>query len=165
MLALARALAAEPLAHVEVLVVSTGCEESGMAGMRAFLREYGTELWPGLTFVLGLDTLGAGTPIACAVEGPILGHRYRREDLALLDEGARRAGLPEPERWRIGGWTDPILARFARLPAASLLSMGPAGIPAYHLPQDVPGNVDWACVERCLALAAGTVDAFAERRP
>jgi acetylornithine deacetylase/succinyl-diaminopimelate desuccinylase-like protein len=159
-LELARRFAAEPLDGVDVEIVSTGCEESGMGGMAAYLRKKGVRP---LFFVLGLDTLGAGTPIVCRAEGTILTHRYRDEDLELADAGARRAGLEPPQRWRIGGWTDPILARFAGLPALSLLSMGPGYFPNYHRVTDVPAAVDWDSVDRCLALADGIAREFAGR--
>ena len=158
---LASELAAAPLEHVEVVLLAPGCEESGMGGMAAFLRAHGAALRGRHALVLSLDTLGAGTPIVAAGEGTIREHRYRSEDLALADAGAARAGEPPPERWRIGGWTDPILARFAGLPAISLLSMGPGHMPNYHRPTDTPDRVDWPCVEHCARIARGTADAFA----
>jgi hypothetical protein len=160
-LALAERFAADPLDGVEIVIASTGCEESGMGGMGAFLRTHGDS---SRACVLGLDTLGAGTPIVARAEGTILTHRYRDEDLELADAGARRAGVEPPQRWRIGGWTDPILARFAGIPAISLLSMGPKGtFTNYHRPTDVPQAVDWDSVERCLALADGIAREFASR--
>lgn len=156
-------LLAEPLDGVEVIVLSNGCEESGMGGMAAFLRAHKGELDPAKTLVLGLDTLGAGTPIVCRAEGTMLTHRYRDEDLALADEGARLAGLEPPQRWRIGGWTDPILARFAGLPTISMLSMGPGHFPNYHRMTDVPEHVDWDCAERCVRLAHGIAQGWVGR--
>jgi acetylornithine deacetylase/succinyl-diaminopimelate desuccinylase-like protein len=154
LLALAGRFAAAPLPGVEVVLASMGCEEAGMGGMAAFLRDH--PLDPATSFVLGLDTLGAGRPILARAEGALLAHRYRPGDLALVDAGARRAGRPPPERWRLGGWTDPILARFAGLPAACLLSVGPdGGFSHYHLPSDTPDRVDWASVEACAEIAAG----------
>lgn len=156
MLELARELAADPLPCVAVLLVAPGCEESGMGGMAAFLRAHGGELEASRTLVLGLDTLGAGQPIVCSGEGTILEHRYRDEDLALADAGAARAGVDPPQRWRIGGWTDPILARFAGLPAISLLSIGPRGtFTNYHRPTDTLARVDWDSVAQCARLARG----------
>src|SRR3712207_7633711 len=38
------------------------------------------------------------------------------------DRGAARAGMPPPRRVQLGGWTDPLLAVHAGLPALSLLS-------------------------------------------
>jgi Peptidase family M28 len=133
-----------------------------VGGMAAFLRAHRTRLISApRVLVLSLDTLGAGTPIVAAGEGTILEHRYRPVDLALADAGAARAGEPAPERWCIGGWTDPVLARFAGPPAISLLSMGPGHLPDYHRPTDTPDRVDWACAARWVRIAKGIADAFA----
>lgn len=153
---LVRALAAERPGGLEVVALLPGCEESGMGGMAAFLRSHGPGLDPASTLVLSLDTLGAGTPIVAAAEGTILTHRYAEADLALADRGAARAGHAAPQRWRIGGWTDPILARFAGLRAISLLSIGPRGtFTNYHRPTDTADRVDWDSVEACAEIAAG----------
>jgi hypothetical protein len=160
--AAALALLADPPPGVALVGVFCGCEESGMAGMRDWLAGEGRALEPDL--VLGLDTLGAGTPIVLRAEGTLLPHAYAVEDLALADAGAARAGQPPPERWRIGGWTDAILARFAGLPAISLLSIGPGGaFTSYHRDTDTPDRVDWASVDACLALARGIVEEVAAR--
>jgi len=159
---LVRALAAERPGGLEVVALLAGCEESGMGGMAAFLRSRGVELDRASTLVLGLDTLGAGTSIVAAAEGTILTHRYAEADLALADRGAARAAHPAPQRWRIGGWTDPILASFAGLRAISLLSIGPRGtFTNYHRPTDTPDRVDWASVEACAEIAAGIVAEWA----
>ena len=131
-----------------------------MGGMRQALADH--PLDPSRSFVLGLDTVGSGTPVLAAAEGGVLPHRYRDEDLAVVDRGAAAAGHDTPERWRIGGWTDPILARFRGLPSASLLSVGEHGMYThYHRMDDLPQHVDVACVERCAAIATGTARAFA----
>lgn len=150
-----------PLPGVEVQVWSVGSEESGMDGMRAALSA--NPLDPDSTFILGLDTLGAGKPILAASEGTILEHRYANEDMDLVDRAADAAGLGRPERWRIGGWTDPILGVFAGIPTVSLLSIGPEGLfTNYHLPTDTADNVNYESVEDCIKLARATIDALAE---
>jgi hypothetical protein len=113
--------------------------------------------------LLGLDTLGAGTPIVCTGEGAMGEHRYAERDIGLVEEGATTAGQPLPQRWRIGGWTDPVLAVHRGLPAASVLSMGPGYFPHYHHPTDTPEHVNWESVQACARIAAGTVAAFAGR--
>ncbi|HSD80566.1 MAG TPA: M28 family peptidase, partial [Solirubrobacteraceae bacterium] len=163
LLDLVRGLAAEPLAGVDVVAVCPGGEEAGMGGFHAALGALAGGLDPARTVVVGLDTLGAGTPIVAAAEGALRTHRYREADLALAAAGAARAGEPAPQRWRIGGWTDPLLALRSGLPAVSLLSMGPGYFPHYHHPTDLPEHVDWDCVARCGRIAAGTVLAAAER--
>ena len=156
LLALAAELAADPLPATDVVLLSAGCEESGMGGMAAYLRDHAPD--PARTFVLGLDTLGAGTPIQLRAEGVIRAHAYGERDLDRVDAAAAAAGLPAPPRWRLGGWTDPILARFAGIPAVSILSMGGGMIPEYHRPTDTPERVDWGCVDACLALARAVLE-------
>ncbi len=160
---LARSLKATPPDGVEVLVALTGGEEAGMGGMAALMDRDAETLDPRSTFVLGLDTLGAGEPIVCDAEGPMRDQRYADRDNALVEEGAAMVGASAPRRWRIGGWTDPILAVHRGIPAASLLSMGPGYFPHYHRPSDTPDNVDWSSVEACARIAAGTIRAFDRR--
>ncbi len=160
---LARALSAEPPLDADIILALVGGEEAGMGGMASFLDSHGDTLRSGEAFVLGLDTLGAGTPIVCTGEGAMREQRYREGDVALVEHGARIAGAPPPERWRIGAWTDPILAVHRGIPSASVLSMGPGYFPHYHHPTDLPEHVDWASVAACSRIAAGTISAFAAR--
>jgi acetylornithine deacetylase/succinyl-diaminopimelate desuccinylase-like protein len=162
LLALAGRLASDPLDETEVLLVFPGAEEAGMGGMRAFLAAH--ELDPARTFVLGLDTVGSGTPVVARAEGALLAHAYRDADLDVVDRGARHAGVAEPQRWRIAAYTDPVLALFAGLPAASVLSVGEHGMYThYHRPDDLPEHVDTGCVERCVEIAEGTARVFSAR--
>ena len=163
-LALVERLAAEPQAGLEVIALLTGCEESGMGGMRAWLGERDAGLDPSTTLVLGLDTLGAGEPAVVREEGPFRPERYRGADIERADRGAARVGLPSPRRVRLGAWTDPILAVHAGLPAVSLVSVRENAFTNYHLPTDTPDRVDWASVDACVRLAAGIAEDFAEGR-
>jgi hypothetical protein len=154
---LTRRLATAPAAGTEVLVVAPGAEEAGMGGMRAFLRAHAGELAPARTFVLNLDTLGSGTPAVATHESTLLPHAYRGEDVARVEAAAARAGVAL-RRFRAGAFTDGILAVFAGLPAASLLSLGPGDRYAnYHLPGDTADGVDPACLEACVAVAEQVV--------
>ena len=161
---LMRRFAADPPHRCEVIAVVPGAEESGMGGMRAWLRAEGARLDPHSTLVLGLDTLGAGDPVVLEGEGPPRAVRYRGEDLAWADRGAVRAGLDRPQRVRLGGWTDPALARLAGLPTISLLSMRDRSFTNYHLPSDTPDRVDWRSVAACMRLADATAREWSEAR-
>lgn len=161
-IALVERFVADPLPGVDVVCLLPGSEESGMGGMGAFMAREGVALDPRRTLVLGLDTLGAGEPIVLSAEGPLWRVDYAPEDLALADAGAARAGLPAPRRYRLGGWTDPVLARLAGLPAISLLSLRGNVFSDYHRPTDTPDRVDWDSVAACLAIAEGTARAWAE---
>jgi acetylornithine deacetylase/succinyl-diaminopimelate desuccinylase-like protein len=156
LLALAEHFAAHPLPHTDLILVAPGCEESGMGGTAAFLK--GSDP---LSLFLSLDTLGSGTPIVVESEATLFPHAYAEEDLALAEAGAARAGVAAPERWRVGAWTDAILARFAGHRAISLLSVGPEGIYTnWHLPTDTAERVDFASVEACTRIAAGIAEAY-----
>jgi hypothetical protein len=148
----------EPLPGTELIALFPGCEESGMGGMAAWLGEQALD--PSRTLVLGLDTLGAGEPAVLAAEGPPRRQRYRPEDLEWADRGAARAGMPEPRRFTVGGWTDPVLALMRGLPAISLVSVRDGGFTNYHLPTDTPDRVDWGSVERCVRLGAGIAESW-----
>ncbi len=160
-LALVHEFAHRRLDGTEVVVVLPGCEESGMGGMAAWIRREGVQLDPASTLVLGLDTLGAGEPAILSAEGPVRRERYPEQVLALADRGAALAGLDPPRRWRIGGWTDPVLAVQAGLPAVSIVSTRDGGFTNYHLPTDTADRVDWQSVERSVRLAGGTARDFA----
>jgi hypothetical protein len=135
-----------------------------MGGMAEWLRSAGARaLDPSTTLVLGLDTLGAGEPVVLAAEGPPRRQRYRLRDLEWADRGAALEGLPKPRRFTIGGWTDPVLALMAGLPAISLLSVRGTGFTNYHLPSDTPDRVDWESVDRCLRLADGVARAWSRQ--
>ena len=150
-LEVARRLAEDPVEDADVLLVFPGAEEAGMGGMRAFLDAH--DLDPQTTFVIGLDTVGSGEPILAKAEGALLG-RYREEDLARVERAADAHGIERPERWRIGAWTDPILARHRGIPAVSILSVDPATgmYTRYHRADDLPEHVDVTSVERCARL-------------
>jgi Zn-dependent M28 family amino/carboxypeptidase len=158
-LELARRLRDAPLDGIEVVLVLPGSEESGMGGMAAFLDTH--PLDPHTTFVLGLDTVGSGRPVIAVGEATLLPHAYREQDVALVERAALGAGLEAPERWRMGAWTDPVLATYRGLPAVSLLSVGPGGHHTnYHVPGDTADRVDLMCVERCTAIAEATARAL-----
>lgn len=152
MLALVQRLATERPDGLEVIALAPGCEESGMGGMSAWLRGAGARLDPGTTLVLGLDTIGSGEPIVLEAEGGLWRVHYREHEVSRAQRAAGRAGV-RLRRWRIGGWTDPVLARLAGLPAISLLSVRDGGFPNYHRPSDIPAHVDFSCVQRCVEAA------------
>ena len=149
-LAVAARLARDRPAGLEVVVLLCGCEESGMGGMAAWMRAEGRALDSATTLVVGLDTVGSGEPVVLEAEGGLWPVRYREEDVALAERAAGRAPGCALRRWRLGAWTDPVLARLGGLPAVSLLSVREGGFPNYHLPADTPEQVDYGCLEACV---------------
>ena len=127
-LAVASQLARERPDGLEVVVLLCGCEESGMGGMAAWMRSEGSLLDSATTLVLGLDTVGSGEPIVLSAEGGAWPVRYRETDVAFAEVAAAGVGV-RLRRWRLGAWTDPVLARLGGLPALSILSVRRGGLP------------------------------------
>ena len=130
-----RALADDRPEGLEVVAVFPGSEESGMDGMRAWLAD--ARLDPATTLVVGLDTIGSGEPVVLEAEGGLWPVRYREADVALVERAAHEAGV-ELKRWRLGAWTDAVLARLRGLPAVSILSVKDGGFPTTTSPATVP---------------------------
>ena len=152
-LAVAGRLARDRPDGLEVVLLLCGSEESGMGGMAAWMRTEGQQLDSATTLVLGLDTVGSGEPVVLEAEGGLWPVRYREEDVAFAERAAHSVGV-RLRRWRLGAWTDPVLARLGGLPTLSLLSVRQGGFPNYHLPQDVPEQVDYGCLEACVSASA-----------
>ena len=68
-LSLAERLRDEPAEHLDVWVVITGGEECGGEGFRSFIRGRRKDLDPKSTFVLAVDSVGAGEVRWVAAEG------------------------------------------------------------------------------------------------
>ncbi len=139
-LELARELAAEPLADTRVIVLLTGCEESGLLGSHAFLRSRDTSGWLFLNF----DNVGAGTLHYVKREG--VAQKWDADPrLIPIAERIRTArpdlGL-EPSDGPIGLTYDvtPVLARGGR--GLTLVAGTDGVIPNYHWPTDITANVD-----------------------
>jgi hypothetical protein len=127
-----------------------------MGGFAAWLRGRGRELDPPATLVLGLDTLGSGTPIVAEAEGALRTHRYRATGPRAGRRG-RRPGPPSRTAAVAHRRLDGPAAGTARRHPRHLAPLHGAGLlPHYHHPTDVPAHVDWASVEHCARIAAGT---------
>jgi hypothetical protein len=87
LLALAERLQQEPLAHTEVWLAFTGCEESGCDGMRVFLDEYGEELKE--AFFLDFELVGIGERLGYLQSEGIL---HKQHILAPVEGLAQEVG-------------------------------------------------------------------------
>ena len=136
-LQLAAECAAAPLAHTEVDVLVTGCEESGILGAQAYARRH--RLRAAETTFINFDTVGGDVPLTYimregtgAVTRPasprLVKHleeiATRRPDLGLTPADTT-PGLPtDATPMRARGWE-----------AVTLLAQGDT-VPHYHWPTD-----------------------------
>jgi hypothetical protein len=154
LVALAELLRDRPIPGLRVLLVSCGAEETLQDGIRAFVARHRHELDPATTRFVNLDTVGSPHLVLLEAEGPV-----RMEEYAgpwLRDLFAARAGslgIALHRGYRARASTDSVIPSRAGYPIATLVSMTDWRSPAnYHLPTDVPGNLDYATVARATGL-------------
>jgi len=159
--AIARELAARPLESTRVVFLATGCEESGTAGMRAFLEAHHGE-WEDWLF-LNLDGVAAPATLRFLPREGI--SRIYKADpglVAICEAVARdHPGVGLQGATRLVGLTydaTPVMARKGR---AITLSAQDKIIPNYHTANDVPEALDGGVLARALeatSLIAAAVD-------
>ena len=150
-LQLAAECAAAPLAHTEVDVLVTGCEESGILGAQAYARRH--TLRAAETTFINFDTVGGDVPLTYIMrEGTGAVTRPASPRLVrLLEEiGSRRPDLGlERADTTPGLPTDATPMRARGWEAVTLLAQGET-VPHYHWPTDTYENVAPAAINRAL---------------
>jgi Peptidase family M28 len=151
-LELASQAAAEPLESTRIVVLITGCEESGLLGAKAFLRRRDTSGWLFLNF----DSVGSTATLRYTrAEGMVRKWACDPGLVALAEDVAEarpELGL-EPSQGPIGLTYDATVA-LARGGRALTFVAGDRGrIPNYHQPSDTVANLDPRTLAR--AVAAG----------
>jgi Peptidase family M28 len=145
---LAELLVDAPPPGVRVLLASCGAEETLQDGIRAFMARHGDELARGRTWFVNLDPVGSPHLTMLEGEGPVWMEDYAgpwlRDEFAAC---AERLEVPLRRGYRARASTDSIIPSRAGHPTVTLVSMGDWGPPSnYHLPSDVPGNLDYGSV-------------------
>jgi len=138
-LALARRLLAEPLARTEVWVLASGCEESGLDGIRHCVQRHGAALAHAL--FLDFEAVGNGDHLVYLThESPLFPTPMHPASLALARQAAARCphleaiGAPA-----VGGYTEMGVVNQAGLRGLCVLTI-PRGLRAvgeWHRPTDV----------------------------
>jgi Peptidase family M28 len=164
---LAELLRAGPVAGVRVMLVSCGAEETLQDGIRAFVARHRDELDPARTVFVNLDTVGSTHLVLLEGEGPVWMEDYRGPWLRdLLATHAQRLRIGLHRGYRARASTDSVIPSRAGYAIATLVSLTDWKMPAnYHLPSDVPANLDYASVADATrlvyALAHALPDALA----
>jgi hypothetical protein len=148
LVALAELLRERPLPGLRVLLVSCGAEETLQDGVRAFVARHRHELEPGRTWFANLDTIGSPHLVSLEAEGPVWMESYTGPWLRdLLAVCAGRIGVELQRGFRARASTDSVIPSRAGYPIVTLVSMTDwRSLANYHLPSDVPANLDFGTV-------------------
>ena len=163
LIALARALAAEPPESVRVLFLSTS-EEALCEGMGLFMERHADELPPARTFFLCLDTVGSPNLLVLRGEGMLKLREYPAESLALLDETAEELGIELMPNLRLRNATDGVFPLAAGYQSASVASCNQWKNPShYHWRTDTPENVHYDTLTDAIRLSERAIRKLDER--
>jgi Zn-dependent M28 family amino/carboxypeptidase len=158
MLGVARALAADPVRGVRVLLVSTGSEESFEEGMLGFARTHAAELDPARTRIIAIDTVGSPRLVLVEGEGMLAPDPYDAALKDVLAASAEEQGIPIiREHWLSFG-SDALVGLRRGIPSALVASFDEFKLPAnYHKPTDTPDNVVYDTVADAATVIEGAV--------
>jgi hypothetical protein len=164
LVALAELLHRQSPPGLRVLLVSCGAEETLQDGVRAFVARHRHELAPETTCFVNLDTVGSPHLVMLEGEGPVWMEDYAGPWLReLLDECSQRLAIPLRRGFRARASTDSVIPSRAGYPIATLVSVTDWLSPAnYHLPSDVPANLDYDTVVNAVRLVHGLARALAD---
>jgi hypothetical protein len=165
LVALAELLRDRPVPGLRVLLVSCGAEETLQDGVRAFLARHRNELAPEHTWFVNLDTVGSPHLVMLEAEGPIWMEPYTGEWLRdLLAAHAERLSIALQRGFRARASTDSVIPSRAGYPTATLVSITDWRSPAnYHLPSDIPANLNYDTVADATELVYELARALAGR--
>jgi Zn-dependent M28 family amino/carboxypeptidase len=135
LISLAHSLAAEPVPGVQVILVSTGSEESFMEGMQAFARRHFPSLPTDRTHVVCVDTVGSPNLLALEGEGMVWMNEYPKDFLGLVKRCADDLGVHLVPNLRLRNASDGLIALRAGYPTVMFGSVDEFKIPThYHWP-------------------------------
>ncbi len=154
---LAGELAARPLRSTRVVLLMTGCEESGTLGVQAFLEAHETEDWLFLNF----DNVGGAAPVKFLRKEGVLS---RWDADPGLIAAAQHVADAAPELQLIGEDrpagltydTSPVLAQGGR---GLTLSVQDGFIPDLHWPTDTYDRISRDGIGRTLKAGRAIIDA------
>ncbi len=148
--------------NTEVVAVTTGCEEAGLRGAKAYGTKHNKELKEIPSVFFGMDTLKDYDYMAIYSRDMTGTVKNDPRVCALMKKGAERAGLDLPYASVYFGSSD--AARITRLgiPAATLAAMDPAPPKYYHTRDDLPEIMEQKTIEKCLDICLQTLFIFDE---
>jgi hypothetical protein len=162
-IALARALAENPLESTRVLFVSTS-EEALCEGMGLFMERHAHEFPRESTFFLCHEILGSPDLLVLRGEGMLRMREYPAESLELLDRSAEELGIELRPNLRTMNATDAIFPLAAGYQCAAICTCNRWKNPSnYHWRTDTPENIDYSTLADAIRLSEAVIRRLDQR--
>lgn len=149
----------DPVDGVELVLLFTGCEETGLLGAAAWADAHRDEIRTLPTLFLNLDGLGFGPPRFLSAELPVAGLPvpYPTDLVHLCRRTAHEQGLVDAGPHTVYGPTDGLAFLIRGIPGITVIGFRNRGhLPNYHQVTDTPDRVDfeaaWCGIEFASAL-------------
>jgi hypothetical protein len=151
-----------PLAHTEVWLAFTGCEETATYGMNAFLNAHASQLGEATQYII-LDQVGCGNLEYLSKDGLMIKRSTHPRALELASQVA--ASHPEIKIRQVVGvaYTDALAATRRGLNALTLVAVPPAGSGEsthWHQMSDTPEHIDPHTLQDAFAFAWGCLQSI-----
>lgn len=148
--------------NTEVVAVSTGSEEAGLRGARAFTKRHIKELQEIETVYFGMDTLRDYEDMAIYSRDMTGTVKTDPRVCALIKKGAELAGLDLPYASVYLGASDAAAVTKLGVPAATLAAMNPGPPKYYHTRDDKADILVPKTIEKGLDICLQTLFVFDE---
>ena len=148
--------------NTEVVALTTGCEEAGLRGAKAFATKHNDELKAIPTVYFGMDTLKDFDDMAIYNRDMTGTVKNDPRVCALMKKGAELAGLDLPYASVYLGASDAARVSKLGVPAATLAAMNPGPPRYYHTRDDLPEIMEMKTVEKSLDVCLQSLFIFDE---
>lgn len=148
--------------NTEVIAMSSGAEESGLRGAKAFMKAHGDELKDVPTVFIGLETFRDYEDIAIYQRDMTGTVKMDSGACTLMKKAGLEAGLDLPYSSVYFGSSDAATVQQSGMPAVTLAAMNPGPPRYYHTKGDTADNMNPKTVEKCLEIALNALFIYDE---
>ena len=148
--------------NTEVIAMSSGAEESGLRGAKAFMKAHGAELKDVPTVFIGLETFRDYEDIAIYQRDMTGTVKMDSGACTLMKKAGLEAGLDLPYSSVYFGSSDAATVQQSGMPAVTLAAMNPGPPRYYHTKGDTADNMIPKTVEKCLEIALNALFIYDE---
>jgi len=153
MLEIAKTLAENPLQNSNLIIVGTGSEETGLSGMRDFIKRHRAQIEALPAYFINFESIGGGRLCAVGDEGSIVRFHMPPFLNGLAKLVSRRQGFGDLKVISLLAETDSCIPAIYGYDAMCFIALDELGIPLhYHETADLPDAVDYDLTKKAADL-------------